>query len=237
MKDMVTEMGLSKSDLITKSDVFKWFSSNYPKIKQNTVNCHLIRMSTNGKSRHHYNAKIGEDDLLYQVNKNTFRLYQPTSDPSPLGSEIFQENENESGTEVEITENTLDLREFAYEKDLQNYLSKNLDLIEPGLSLYEEDGITGIEYPAGGRFIDILAIDRNNNYVVIELKVSRGYDRVIGQLLRYVSWVKKNITENNQTVRGVIIAREISEDLTLVCEELNNVNLFEYQLSVQLNKI
>jgi len=81
-----------------------------------------------------------------------------------------------------------DQREFAHEKDLQRFLAKNLELIESGLQLYkddEDDQITGLEFPAGDRFIDILAADKSNNYVVIELKVSKGYDRVVGQLLRY----------------------------------------------------
>ena len=105
------------------------------------------------------------------------------------------------------------------------------------MHLFEEEGITGIEYPAGGRNIDILALDRNNDFVVIELKVSRGYDRVVGQLLRYVSWIKKHQAEPKQSVRGIIIAREISDDLLLACEGLSNVELFEYQLSITLNKV
>ena len=51
---------------------------------------------------------------------------------------------------------------------------------ESGLNLtVPEEGINGIEFPVGGRFIDILAVDSNNDFFVIELKVSRGYDRVI----------------------------------------------------------
>lgn len=100
-----------------------------------------------------------------------------------------------------------------------------------------EEEITGIEFPVGNRFIDILAIDRNNNYVVIELKVSRGYDRVVGQILRYMAWIRKNHAEENQKVRGIIIAREISDDLLLACSETNNVELYEYNLSITLNKI
>jgi hypothetical protein len=37
--------------------------------------------------------------------------------------------------------------EFAYERDLQNYLAKNLNRVEPGLRLYEEEEISGVEYP------------------------------------------------------------------------------------------
>ena len=65
----------------------------------------------------------------------------------------------------------------------------------------------------GNRFIDILALDKDNNYVVIELKVSRGYDRVVGQILRYMGWLRKNQAESGQLVRGIIVAREISDDL------------------------
>ena len=89
--------------------------------------------------------------------------------------------------------------------------------MESGLRLYEEEGIKGIEFPVGGRFIDILAVDSSNNLVVIELKVSRGYDRVVGQLMRYVAWVKQNLAEDAQKVRGMIVARQISQDLILAC--------------------
>ena len=114
---------------------------------------------------------------------------------------------------------------------------KNLHQIETGLRLYAEEDITGIEFPVGSRCIDILALDKDNNYVVIELKVSRGYDRVVGQLLRYMAWIRKNHADAGQHVRGIIIAREISEDLLLACSEVPDITLYEYQLSVSLKKI
>jgi hypothetical protein len=110
-------------------------------------------------------------------------------------------------------------------------------LIEPGLQLFQDEGITGIEFPAGGRFIDILAVDKDKRLVVIELKVSRGYDRVVGQILRYMAWIDKNQAETGQGVRGIIAARDISEDLRLACSYLPNVSLYEYELSVALRKI
>ena len=51
------------------------------------------------------------------------------------------------------------LHRVAYEADLRNYLAKNLSIIEPGLKLYQDEGITGIEFDVGGRRIDILAVD------------------------------------------------------------------------------
>ena len=37
----------------------------------------------------------------------------------------------------------------AAERDLRNYLVKNLAVVEPGLRLYEEEGISGVEFPVG----------------------------------------------------------------------------------------
>ena len=76
-----------------------------------------------------------------------------------------------------------------------------------------------------------------SNYVVVELKVSRGYDRTVGQLLRYVAWIEKNHATRAQTVRGVIIAREISDDLLLACSKVTGVSLFEYEMSVALKPV
>ena len=73
--------------------------------------------------------------------------------------------------------------------------------------------------------------------MVVELKVSRGYDRVVGQLMRYMAWIRKNLAESNQSVSGVILARNISEDLALACSELENVKLYEYELSLTLTEI
>ena len=94
-----------------------------------------------------------------------------------------------------------------------------------------------MEFPAGNRRIDILAVDDTKRLVVIELKVSRGYDRTVGQLLGYMARIKKELAEPNQDIRGIIAAREISDDLRLACSDLPSVSLYEYELSVTLRKV
>jgi len=73
--------------------------------------------------------------------------------------------------------------------------------------------------------------------VVTELKVSRGYDRVVGQLLRCTAWIHAHQAEVGPGVRGMIIAREISEDLRLACTIISDVELFEYELAVTLRLV
>ncbi|MEA3486750.1 MAG: endonuclease NucS [Thermodesulfobacteriota bacterium] len=234
-RDMVDDLSLQKGDILERDRINSWFKQKYPLIKPGTISAHLLKLSINAPSRIHYNVdQNGRDDLLYQIDSKKFRLYDPSSDPDPI---YFKPKEDEITNGERKNSNEENGNEFAYEKDLQNFLAKNLSLIEPGLILYMEEDITGIEFPVGNRFIDILATDKDNNYIVIELKVSRGYDRVVGQILRYMAWIRKNHAEENQKVRGIIIAREISDDLLLACSETKNVELYEYSLSVSLNKI
>jgi RecB family endonuclease NucS len=126
---------------------------------------------------------------------------------------------------------------FAYEDDLRNYLVKNLSVIEKGLKLYEAEGVDGEEFyvPGTTRRIDILAVDKQNNYVIIELKVSRGYEKVVGQTLFYQSSIKTIFKQ--EKVRAIIVAREITTELKTATHFLPDFELFEYQLSLTLSKI
>lgn len=233
IRSMISALAPTLEQHFSKEAALKWFAQHYPNIKEGTITAHLIRFSTNAPSRLHYSVKPDED-ILYQMNGSLFRLYNPATDPTPIHSKsdtsVSQEKLAEQA-EVQTPS------EFAYESDLRDFLAKNLAHLEPGLQLYQDEGITGVEFPVGGRFIDILALDAQQNFVVIELKVSRGYDRVIGQILRYMAWIEKHHAEPRQHVRGIIAAREISEDLKLACSYLPNVSLYEYALSVTLNKV
>lgn len=240
IKDFVLEQNIGKGQIFSKDQVLSWFKAKYPKIQTGTITAHLLKMSVNSPTRIHYNVNPrGDDDLLYKIDGSHFRLYEPAIDPAPIYEKVVENGGTEKieNTGGEDEEEATQPTGFAYESDLRDFLARNLTLIEPGLHLYDEEGIRGIEFPVGGRFVDILALDRQNNYVVIELKVSRGYDRVIGQILRYMAWIETNQAEENQKVRGIIIAREISDDLRLATSKISDVELFEYELSVSLKKV
>jgi hypothetical protein len=231
MRGMASEMGLRKRDILERDEVLEWFRKKYPKVKEGTVTAHLLQLSTNVPSRIHYNLRpTGEDDFFFRIDPSHFRLYDPENDPAPI------HKDRPASLEPHESDAAPGSSEFAYERDLRNFLSKNLGLIEPRLSLYKEEEITGIEFPVGGRYIDILAVDSDKDYVVVELKVSRGYDRAVGQLLRYMAWIEQNQADPGQKVRGIIVAKEISEDLRLACSKVSGVDLYTYELSVSLSK-
>lgn len=229
MKDFFTHIGLQSEKTFKRQDLYLWFSEKYPKLRRDNLSLNLVKISVNAPSRKHYHLRAdGSDDILFQIDTDTFRLYDKSKDilnpeESSMKDGYYDEEKRQ---------------QFAYEKDLQNFLAKNMSIIERDLKLYEdvENNKNGLEYPVDGRFIDILALDKNNDFVVIELKVSRGYDKVVGQLLRYKNWIKKYKAENGQSVRGVIICKEITNDLLLACDDLPNIELFEYELSLKLHK-
>lgn len=87
---------------------------------------------------------------------------------------------------------------------------------------------------AGGGFIDILATDTDGAFYVFELKRAKTPDAVIGQIVRYTAWVTKNIA-NGKPVHGIIVAKEITEQLKDSRVIVPNINLFQYQVAFTLN--
>ena len=234
---------LKHGQIFTKADAVRWFGIHYPKLKSNTVGLHVDGMAVNSQNRkHHPHIRAGLGwDLFYKLPTGQFRLWDKDTDPTPIYRDDII-----SGQTVTTQTNTAEPEEpddeipasdsgntFAYEKHLQDYLVRNLSSLEAGLQLYEDEGFTGVEYPVGGRFIDILCLDTNGSFVIIELKVSRGHDRVIGQILRYMGWIQKHLAEKKQ-VRGIIVASEITEDLRLAASQVPEIKLMEYEISFRL---
>lgn len=123
---------------------------------------------------------------------------------------------------------------FEFEKQLRDFLQNNLHRIEPGLKLYDNAGRNGVEFHVDNGFIDILAIDKNGRFVVIELKLSTGRNKAIGQLLYYMGWVDANLGQS--PCRGLIIAHEIPPELVLAVQRVPGVSLFRYKISLSLEK-
>lgn len=236
------EQNLKPDQIFGKKQAVDWFKAHYPDIKSTTVQMHVEGMAINSTVRkHHPNIKPNSGhDLFFKVAPGRFRLWNKATDGEPVYRDrtkpLVAAHGEEPETTLDADETNEGSHEFAFERDLRNYLSKNLASIEQGLRVYQDEDFSGIEFPVGGRFIDILAVDANGDYVVVELKVSQGHERVIGQILRYMAWVKKHIASGGN-VRGIIVANEVSEDLQLAASLVPGLQLFEYAISMKLTPV
>jgi len=127
--------------------------------------------------------------------------------------------------------------QFALESHLEEFIDRNWDKINFGepLVLFNTDEQNGRQFPAGSWSIDFLCSNPNTrDFVVIELKRGKSSDSTVGQVLRYMSWVKENLATSKQEVRGIIIAQEVDEALRYAAKNLSNVNVLTYRLDFSL---
>ncbi|WP_122302367.1 endonuclease NucS domain-containing protein [Pseudomonas amygdali] len=129
---------------------------------------------------------------------------------------------------------------FELEWQLRDFIAHNIETLRvdgKALRLYVDDiGRDGVEYPTGVGPIDILALDSNDSFVIFELKRGRVADKAIGQISRYMGWIKKNLAKGKM-VKGVIVAKSISSNLRHAIVAVPNVSLFEYEVAFSLNQI
>ena len=92
----------------------------------------------------------------------------------------------------------VDFSAIETEKRLEDVLASDLSILEPNLLLI------GRQVPtAYGKFIDLLAVDREGNVVVIELKKDKTPREVVAQVLDYGSWVR---TLEDDDIAGIFEA-------------------------------
>jgi restriction system protein len=129
---------------------------------------------------------------------------------------------------------------FAMEKHLEAFLVANWSQTELSrdFSIYEEEGEpVGQQYETDAVPIDILAISRDRKrLLVVELKRGRATDVVVGQVLRYMGYIKEQIAEADQTVEGAIIALEDDQKMWWSLSVVPSIAFYRYQISFKIEK-
>lgn len=128
---------------------------------------------------------------------------------------------------------------FYMENQLEDFIISNWDNTQLGKKydlIYEEGDLKSKQYRTDIGIIDILARDKKtNSYVVIELKRNQTSDDTVGQLMRYMGWVKRELKDNN--VKGIIIAGKYDKKLDYALEYAPfDTDVFIYNVSFTLNE-
>jgi restriction system protein len=140
---------------------------------------------------------------------------------------------------VVSTDDTIeDVSSFVMEKHLEDFLVENWSQTELGAKydIFKEDGeLVGQQYQTDTGPMDILAVSKDmKTLLVVELKKGRASDVVVGQVLRYMGYVKEELAEEGQEVRGAVIALEDDQRIRRALSVVPTIDFFRYQISFRL---
>jgi len=210
-----SEGGLKRLDLWPEFERGESFGSRYVKVNEILLHLHDI-------------LEIdlwGLDALWWYRDKKALENGDGTIDEQSDSSEI---NHNQQC--------------FGLERHLHEFMLYNWEHIELSSEwqIYSEPGDpeAGYEYPCKVGRIDLLAKHKTlPKWLVIELKRNQTSDQTVGQLLRYMSWVKRHLAEEADQVYGMIICRQPDEAIGYALSMVTNVEMCTYEIDFRLKHL
>ena len=169
-----------------------------------------------------FNDIVFAMQTIYEIPEEKFHALVGAGASVPAKPELLEED-------VE------DQKEFVLEKYLEDFIVSNFEAIfKKKLVLFSVDGSIAQQFPTDVGVIDILAQEpSSNSLVVIELKKGRAADKVVGQILKYMGWVREKLCPG-QDVHGIIICKEPDEKLTYALKMVKNVSVKYYHVDFRL---
>lgn len=121
----------------------------------------------------------------------------------------------------------------------QTLLHRNMPRLFPKLKYFDEDE----QMRKNGQYdtqavgiMDMLCIDENRNFVIIEIK-RQATDKTIGQILRYMGWTQEELCKDGQKVRGVIVAERKDILLEFALKVIPTVKFLKLGLMITLDEL
>jgi Endonuclease NucS len=210
----------------SRADVVAWFGEHYSDVKASTVRAHIVGLTANDRSRHHYAWLAKRDPLFVRNESGTLTAFE--------GVDGTGLDDGQSGDEDEAPP-----LEFALEAFLEEFLLTNWEGIDWGrpLELWEsENAEIGHQLATPVGRLDFLCRDTATGaLVVIELKRGRPSDRVVGQTARYMGWVRAELADPGQRVEGLIVAHEQDPQLYYAVSAVPDLAILTYSIEFTLS--
>lgn len=137
-------------------------------------------------------------------------------------------------------EDVEDVSMFALERHLEDFLVKNWEntILAKDYDIYEDDEVFGQQFQTDTGPIDILAISKDHKeLLVIELKKGKASDTVVGQVQRYMGYIKSDFLEPDQNVKGIIIALEDDLSIKRALSVANDIKFYRYKVNFELQEV
>ena len=228
IRNLMSEAG----SVLSAKEVIDRLYKKYPSKpwKESAIYAHLYGCSVNNPPA--YTQHPSMPKFLFDHGRRHYELYSRAKHGEwnrghRVGEQLIDDIESE-----EISAEGV----ISLERDLEEYIARNLNQIENGLVVYSKEGITGRQFTTEVGRIDLLATDKSGNFVVIELKAGIASHSVIGQILEYISWVRQNLAKGKE-VRGIIIADDFDKKLKYASSETTNILLKQYEVNFTFKDI
>ncbi|MFH1373475.1 MAG: endonuclease NucS domain-containing protein [bacterium] len=107
---------------------------------------------------------------------------------------------------------------FILESGIEEAVKANLSQLK--LRLAEEDIQQQCSLGIGSGRTDLICRDEKDNYIVLELKAVHTSDNAVGQILRYMGYIRENWAQKEgKEVKGIILTPSFDEQLRLAAKE------------------
>jgi hypothetical protein len=233
-RELIQEALPDMPETFARQDMVQWFAEHYPRINAKTVRMHVRFAAVNippGQADRHWRDA---DRTLYRLGRGQYTRYRPEvhgefEDGLPAGlSEEIDDGEPGDGADAS----------FALEAHLEDFMESNWSSIDFGRPLQiwtDGNGGWGRQYATDIGVIDFLCEDKATaELVVVELKRGKSSDRVVGQILRYMGWVREQLA-GDRNVSGIIITHEYDDKVRYAITELPRVEAWTYHVNFTLD--
>jgi RecB family endonuclease NucS len=107
---------------------------------------------------------------------------------------------------------------FVLESGIEEAIKANLAQL--GLSLADDSIQQQCNLGIGVGRTDLICKGKNGDYVVLELKAVHSSDNVVGQILRYMGYIRETWADKEgKDVKGIILTPSYDEQLRLAAKE------------------
>ncbi len=173
------------------------------------------------------NALVMTEIVPFSYDTYSFRKYDGTlvRRPPQNWARVLPPGHGEEDGSTRTAQARFAARPSLAERNLEDFIVHQLEAIEPGLRLEKRQ----LSTPAGR--LDLLCRDGKGNYVVVELKRTQGTDQVVGQVLRYMGWLKE--AHGTDKVRGIVVVAKKDQALSYALMAVPNVQVKEFRVLIE----